>query len=158
MVDNLELAQFIYLILNNHKLRDMITSLTSKLVLILGRFTRDRLDVLESIKAKTRQSGFIPVIFTFEPSDNRDLTETIQLIAGMAKIVFADITEAKSIPQELSHIIPNFPSLIIQPLLLKEETTYSMFEHWEKYTWVRPVFEYYSKQHLINNIDKLLNT
>ena len=33
-----ELAQFIYLILNNEKIRDVINTLTSKSVLILGRF------------------------------------------------------------------------------------------------------------------------
>ncbi len=38
-VDNLDLAQFIYLLLNNKKIRDVIDTITSKVVLILGRFT-----------------------------------------------------------------------------------------------------------------------
>src|SRR5205807_6207104 len=38
-VDNLEVAQFIYLLLNNKKIRDVIDTITSKVVLILGRFT-----------------------------------------------------------------------------------------------------------------------
>jgi len=37
--DNLEVAQFIYLLLNNHKIRIVIDTITSKVVLILGRFT-----------------------------------------------------------------------------------------------------------------------
>jgi len=36
-VDNLEVAQFIYLLLNNQKIRDVIDTITSKVVLILGR-------------------------------------------------------------------------------------------------------------------------
>ena len=35
-VDNLEIAQFIYLLLNNQKIRHVIDSITSKVVLILG--------------------------------------------------------------------------------------------------------------------------
>ena len=38
-VDNLEVAQFIYLLLHNNKIRDIIDTTTSKVVLILGRFT-----------------------------------------------------------------------------------------------------------------------
>jgi hypothetical protein len=41
-VDNIEVAQFIYLMLNNQKVRDVIDTITSKAVLILGRFTNER--------------------------------------------------------------------------------------------------------------------
>jgi len=43
-VDNIEVAQFIYLMLHNQKIRDVIDTITSKAVLILGRFefTRPR--------------------------------------------------------------------------------------------------------------------
>ena len=41
-VDNLEVAQFIYLLLNNAKIRDVIDTITSKVVLILGRFSAER--------------------------------------------------------------------------------------------------------------------
>ena len=41
-VDNIEVAQFIYLMLNNQKVRDVIDTITSKAVLILGRFTDER--------------------------------------------------------------------------------------------------------------------
>jgi hypothetical protein len=41
-VDNIEVAQFIYLLLHNEKIRDVIDTVTSKAVLILGRFTDER--------------------------------------------------------------------------------------------------------------------
>ena len=41
-VDNIEIAQFIYLMLHNQKIRDAIDTITSKAVLILGRFTDER--------------------------------------------------------------------------------------------------------------------
>src|ERR1039458_2148519 len=46
-IDNLELAQFIYLLLNNEKIRGVIDTITSKVVLILGRFTPERKVVLD---------------------------------------------------------------------------------------------------------------
>jgi len=41
-VDNLKVAQFIYLLLSNERVRQVIDTLTSKVVLILGRFTPER--------------------------------------------------------------------------------------------------------------------
>ena len=41
-LDRIELAQFVYLLVQNRKLRDVITTLSSKSVLILGRFTKAR--------------------------------------------------------------------------------------------------------------------
>jgi hypothetical protein len=61
-LDNLEIAQFIYLLLNNEKIRDMIDTLGKKAVLILGRFTTERKEVLDAIRAATSTtiSGFSP--------------------------------------------------------------------------------------------------
>ena len=44
-VDNIEVAQFVYLILHNEKIRDMIDTVGYKGVLILGRFTERRCGV-----------------------------------------------------------------------------------------------------------------
>lgn len=49
-VDNLEVAQFIYLLLNNEKIRQVIDTITSKVVLILGRFTDERKSVIDAIR------------------------------------------------------------------------------------------------------------
>jgi len=46
-VDNIEVAQFIYLLLHNPKIRDVIDTIGRKAVLILGRFTPERKAVLD---------------------------------------------------------------------------------------------------------------
>ncbi len=51
-VDNLEVAQFIYLLLNNPKIREVIDTIAKKAVLILGRFTLERKAVLDAIPFK----------------------------------------------------------------------------------------------------------
>jgi hypothetical protein len=135
-VGDLEVAQFIYLLLNNQKLRDVIDTVTSKVVLILGRFTEQRKRVLDALKGvlTAPPRGYVPVLFDFQPSASRDLTETIMTLAHMAKFIIADITDAQSIPQELSHIVPHLPSVPIQPILLASQWI-AMFEHWRSYTW-----------------------
>ena len=62
-VGNLEVAQFIYLILHNKKIRDIIDTTTSKVVLILGRFTSERKAILEDLRDELRRCGYVPVLF-----------------------------------------------------------------------------------------------
>jgi uncharacterized protein YjbI with pentapeptide repeats len=76
-VDNLEVAQFIYLLLNNKKIRHVIDTITSKVVLILGRFTPERKIILDAIRDELRKQNYTPVLFDFEKPANRDLTETV---------------------------------------------------------------------------------
>lgn len=152
-VDNVEVAQFVYLLLNNKKVRDVIDTVTTKAVLILGRFYDERKQVLDALKDALRERGYAPILFDFEPSKQRNLTETVQLLANMAKFVIADITDAKSIPQELSHIIPLLPSVPVQPILLASEKEYAMFEHWRSFTTVLPEFLYLDKQDLLDNLE-----
>src|SRR5262249_42499338 len=79
-VDNIEVAQFIYLLLRNQKVRDVIDTITSKVVLILGRFTDERKAVLDALREELRKRNYLPILFDFAPSKARDITETISLL------------------------------------------------------------------------------
>ena len=72
-VDNIEFAQFIYLLLHNEKIRNVIDTIGEKGVLILGRFTEERKPVLDAIRDKLRELGFVPMMFDFEKPTQRDL-------------------------------------------------------------------------------------
>ena len=97
-VDNLDMAQFIYLLLHNEKIREVIDTITSKAVLILGRFTPARKIVLDAMQEELRRRNYLPILFDFEKPASRDLTETISTLAHMARFIIDDLTEAKSIP------------------------------------------------------------
>jgi len=151
-VDDLEVAQFIYLMLNNQKIRDVIETITSKAVLILGRFTPERKAVLDALKDELRRRNYLPIVFDFENAGNKSVDETVNLLARMSRFVVADITDAKSIPQELRGIVPDNPSVPIVPLIWKAQREYAMFDHFRKYPWVLDLHEYDSPEILLQNI------
>lgn len=122
--------------------REVIDTITSKVVLILGRFTPARKAVLEAMRDELRHRNYLPVLFDFQKPSSRDLTETISTLAHMARFVIADITEAKSIPQELMRIVPGLPSVPVQPLMARGEYEYAMFEHFRRYPWVLETYQY----------------
>src|SRR6266852_5805623 len=140
-VDNLEVAQFIYLLLNNKEIRDVIDTITSKVVLILGRFTPKRKAILDALREELRKHNYTPVLFDFERPVNRDFTETARTLAHLSRFILADITEPSSIPQELQAIVPDL-EVPVQPLLEEDRKEYSMFPDFGKYPWVAPVYFY----------------
>jgi len=86
-VDNLEVAQFIYLLLHSEKVRKVIDTITSKVVLILGPFTEERKTVLNAVRDELRHRNLLPLIFDFEAPYSRDLTETVQTLEYIARFV-----------------------------------------------------------------------
>jgi hypothetical protein len=151
-VDNLDVAQFIYLLLHNEKIRHVIDTITSKAVLILGRFTPERKAVLDAIREALRQRNYLPILFDFEAPANRDFTETVSTLAHMARFIIADLTEAKSIPQELQRLVPNLPSVPVQPVLQASAQEYSMFEHFKRYPWVLATYRYQNLEEVVASL------
>ncbi len=141
-VDNLEVAQFIYLLLNNEKIRGVIDTISSKVVLILGRFGEHK-TILDAIRGELRKCNYLPVLFDFEKPVSRDITETVRTLAHLSRFIIADITEPRSIPQELQAIVPDL-AVPIQPLLLEGSTgEYAMFQDLKKkYHWVLATYQY----------------
>jgi hypothetical protein len=119
-----------------------------------ARFTAARKPVLDGIRDELRKLGYAPVIFDFEKPSSRDLTETISTLAHLSRFVIADITDAKSIPQELTSIVPSLPSVPIQPLLQADATEYGMFEHFRNYPWVMEVYRYEDADSMIPSFQR----
>ncbi|MGA2842932.1 MAG: pentapeptide repeat-containing protein [Steroidobacteraceae bacterium] len=156
-VDNIEVAQFIYLLLYNEKLRGVIDTITSKVVLILGRFTDERKVVLDALREALRKLNYLPILFDFAVPATRDITETVSLLAGMARFIIADVTDPSSIPKELEAIVPNL-AVPVQPLLEGSSRPYAMFkDYYGKYDWVLPVYRYEGLEPLLLTLaDKVI--
>jgi Pentapeptide repeats (8 copies) len=73
-VDNIEVAQFVYLLLHNEKIRDVIDTVGKKGVLLLGRFTEGRIEVLERLREALRKRDYVPIVFNFDKPATKDFT------------------------------------------------------------------------------------
>jgi len=153
-IDDLETAQFVYLLLNSKKVRNLIDVMASKAVLILGRFTVDRKPVLDALRNALRSLGYLPMIFDFKKSTQRDFTETIKTLAGLSKFVIADITNPKSSPLELQATVPDYMIPFVT-IIHEGDEPFSMFaDLQQKYRdWVLDILVYDSTDGLISVLD-----
>jgi TolB-like protein/Tfp pilus assembly protein PilF len=71
-VDDIEVAQFVYLLLHNKKIRDVIDTIGRKGVLLLGRFTEGRIAILERLREELRDRGYLPIVFNFDKPETKD--------------------------------------------------------------------------------------
>jgi hypothetical protein len=151
-VDDLEVAQFIYLLLHNEKIRDVIDTLGRKGVLLLGRFTEGRIAVLERLREELRKRGYLPIVFNFDKPETKDFTETVRLLAGLSKFVIADVTNPKSAPLELQATVPEI-MVPFRPIIEEGQEPFAMLTDLARYDWVFPLLRYSSADALIGALD-----
>jgi len=153
-VDNIEVAQFVHLLLHNEKIRDIIDTVGKKGVLLLGRFTEGRMEILERLREKLRSLGFVPMVFNFDKPETKDFTETVRLLANLSKFVIVDITNPRSTPLELQAAVPDY-MIPFAPILQEGEEPFAMLVDLQnKYDWVlQPIFSYPSVERLIEGLE-----
>jgi uncharacterized protein YjbI with pentapeptide repeats len=152
-VDDIEVAQFIHLMVNNQRIRDVIDTVSRKAVLILGRFTPERKAILNGIRDQLRKSGYVPIIFDFEKPAQRDFEETVKVLAGLSRFVIVDITNPSSSPLEINATVPDYMIPFV-PIIQSGEKEFSMFKGLQsKFHWLLPTVEYPSAEALMRSLD-----
>lgn len=133
-VDDLQVAQFIYFILNHANLRNVLNSIAQRGVLILGRFGGGGINVLHTLAVELRQKEYLPIIFDFERPENKNYTETIKTLAGLSRFVIADLS-GPSVPMELYATVPFYkiPFVMISE---RKSTPFSLHKDLLEYDWV----------------------
>jgi len=123
-VDDLEIAQFIYVLLNHRKLRDVFNTTTERGVLILGRFLDGGLDTLRAVAERLRAMGYVPILFDFDRPHQRTNTETVLTLAGLSSFAVADLS-GPSVGKELEAIVKAV-ILPVVPIIEKSRSAASM--------------------------------
>lgn len=156
-VDDLEVAQFIYLLLSNEKVRNFIDTVTSKAALILGAFSPpERKKALDAVKGELRSRGYVPVLFDFKGPSSMDPTMMVTTLARLSRFVVVDLTDQRSVPHELQAIAPDVP-VPIQPLVLEGYPEYGMFiDLHNRYHWVLEPRRYEDLRHLISAFEEMV--
>lgn len=151
--DDLEIAQFIYLLLRHEKLRNAIDSITQMGVLLLGRFGGGGIEILRAVAAELRIRGFLPIIFDFDRPQDRNLTETVKTLVGLSRFVIADLS-GPSIPHELYATVPHFKIPFV-PIIEAGRNAYSMASDILEYPWVvKPILEFTSTEQLCGIVEQ----
>jgi uncharacterized protein YjbI with pentapeptide repeats len=128
MVDDLEVAQFFYLLLQREKIRNVIDAVTRRGVLILGRFGDGGLALLQAIAAWLRRpenGGYLPLLFDFPRPEAKTYTDTIRTLVSLARFVIVDLS-GPSVPQEITATVDLYEIPFV-PILEKERRDWSMF-------------------------------
>lgn len=150
-VDDIEVAQFLHLLLDHKKLRSVLNAVTRKGVLLLGRFGGGGPDVLRSVADTLRSDGYLPIIFDFKRPENQDYTETILTLASLSRFVIADLS-GPSVPQELQACVEKIKVPYVG-IIEKDRNVYSTFKVLLQYLWVgQRVVEFAGIDDLIRRI------
>lgn len=100
----------------------------------MGRFGGGGLEVLQSRGATLRDEGYLPILFDFERPADRNYTETIKTLVGLARFVIVDLS-GPSVPQELYATVPHFKIPFV-PILKESRSPYAMSVDILEYPWV----------------------
>lgn len=127
-VDRIEIAQFVYLLVNNERIRDAIDTLGRKCVLLLGRFRGPGWDVLQTLKNALRARGFVPMLFTFGPEERKSRLDTVETLALLSRLVVADITDPRAVIGELARIEKHMARVPVEIVIKEPEKPGAMLD------------------------------
>jgi hypothetical protein len=70
----------------------------------------------------------------------------------MVRFVIADISDAKSVLQELCAIVPELPSVPVQSVIVAAQAEPGMFDFHRKFPWFLPVHRYDTPEQLLADL------
>ena len=74
----------------------------------------------------------------------------------MARFVIADVSDAKSVLQELRAIVPHSPKLPVQPIIDAAQEEPGMFDFFKASRSVLEVYRYGSPDRLLDDLERLI--
>lgn len=155
VVDNIDVAQFVYLLLENKTLRDIIQAVTRKGVLLLGRFREGGLELLHAIAAWLRapeNGGYLPLLFDFTRPESKTYTETVRTLVGLARFVIVDLS-GPSVPQEITATVDLY-GIPFVPILEESRSDWSMFRDFLVKDQVLEPVRFVDQNHLLEILQK----
>lgn len=153
--DRLALAQFVYLLLEHGGMRDVIDTLTSKTVLLLGRFTPERKATLDALRTALREAGYVPLLFDFERPASKSVSDTVRLLAQMARFVVVDLSDPASAPFELGLLVSlGLNTTPLVPLIRQGQSPFAMFDDVQAQAWVMPLVTYADTAALLAGLEQ----
>jgi uncharacterized protein YjbI with pentapeptide repeats len=151
--NDIRVAQFHNIVDEPGSVGKLLAATTKRVVLILGRFLPRRKRVLDRLAKALGERGKIAVIFDFPSPEDREVSDTVRFIAGMAEFIVVDLTKASSVPLELQATIPDLMIPVI-PIIQTGHQVFSMFSDLQRrYFWIQPTVSYKDVNQLVKYVD-----
>jgi hypothetical protein len=127
--------------------------MTSKVVLILGRFTPARMEVLQALRAELRRRNYVPMLFDFDKPASKDFTSTVVTLAQMSRFVIADLTDSRAVPYEVAAVVAAV-RVPLQPIISVADRESEMFHDLGLNGSVLPMYRYNGLGELLADVER----
>lgn len=153
-VDDIEVAQFIYMLLNNEKIAKFINTMRTKTILILGSFDSKSMTVLETLKDTIRGNGYLPLLFDFAAPHTQELMETVKTMALLSSFVVVDLSIRSGQLHELASLVRD--TYIPFATIAREGTEVTaMHGEFKHYYWYKDKYFSYTPEKAVEQIPQL---
>jgi len=157
-VDDIRAAALLSLLGERGAVSALIDAGARTVVLILGRFGRRRMPVLRRLADALQIRGKIPIIFDFPGPQDRELSDTVRLLATLSEFIIVDLSDPRSVPLELQATIPGLMIPVV-PIIAAGRAVFAMFQDLQRrYFWVLPPVAYADKTELAAHVDAAILT
>jgi len=124
--------------------------------LIIGYFAAERKMVAEALCEVLRNQNYVPITINVDKPADQDTMKMISVLASIVRFVLADLTEAESTVPAFPFILPDFPSIPVQPLLQISKHETPMLSNISTSPWILPLAQYQDQPHLMRLLSEYL--
>jgi uncharacterized protein YjbI with pentapeptide repeats len=154
-LDNLKVAQFLALLLDNQDIREVIGTVARKAVLVLGHFSPERKAFLDALRDALRQQDYLPIVFEFEAPISAVSLETLKILADLTRFILVEVTEAADLFPTVQAILPH-EEISIQPLFYGEALPSGISVDFQQYPQILPIHFYKDRDSLALSLQEMI--
>lgn len=159
IVDDIEIAQFFYFLINNKKILNFLSTfiyVSKKIfVLLLGSFDLETKEVLYSIKDELSKHNLQGIIYDSNPIKSQRMMETVKTLALLSKFVIIDFSKRSGQLYEIAKLVDNikvpYATIAIEGTKISE-----MLEDMNDYYWYRKEYFPYPENGWENQLPELV--
>ncbi|GAK50044.1 Gll2892 protein [Candidatus Moduliflexus flocculans] len=112
-IDGFNVAQFMYLFLHTPQIPSIFETITSQIVLIVGRFGAERKPVLDALRGALRERNYLPVLLDIKKPEGQKFSTLLTVLGHISRCILADFTQ----PQTMLDAVECLAAITSAPLL-----------------------------------------
>lgn len=145
-VDSLEIAPFVWMLLENASVSRLIEQMKTRIILILGNFDEHHQNHLAMLKEAIREQHYVSLYIDIETlaretQEHQKLKTTMRTLAYFSRIILVDITNGENLLTYLTELVSEL-TVPVQPLLEVSQEHKNTLMNREHLSEILPLYEY----------------